>query len=174
MKTAVYSSLTMPQRLRAMVCAFGRADHEELERLADSSPDGCGTIQKVKYHFRNLSQLAAIHNLWLLEPCANWLFSQTISAEEVCNFDARELEDIQLLRNKSILEAASAEAAFAGRINDIGITAPDWQAFRERLLGPGAKVLLQLFLQKTSGRENPDLVAQYEEALEGYLFKDVA
>lgn len=23
MKTAVYSSLTMPQRLRAMVCAFG-------------------------------------------------------------------------------------------------------------------------------------------------------
>jgi hypothetical protein len=36
------------------------------------------------------------------------------------------------------------------------------------------KVILQLFLPKTSGRENPDLVAQYEEALEGYLFKDVA
>jgi hypothetical protein len=174
MKTAVYSSLTMPQRLRAMVCAFGRADHEELDRLADSSPDGCGTIQKVKHHFRNLSHLATIHNVWLLDPCANWLFSQTISAEEVCDCDARELQATELFRNQSIVEAASVEAAFAGRINGIGITTPDWQAFRERLLGPGAKVLLQLFMPKTSGREDPDLVAQYEEALEGYLFKDAA
>lgn len=174
MKTAIYSSLTMTHRLRAMVCAFGRADHEELERLADSSPDGGGSIQKVKHYFRNLSQLAAIHNLWLLDPCANWLFSQTISAEEAGNFDARALEAAELIRNQSIVEAASVEAAFAGKINGTGITAPDWQAFRERLLGPGAKVILQLFLPKTSGREDPDLVAQYEETLEGYLFKDVA
>lgn len=84
------------------------------------------------------------------------------------------MEASELIRNQSIIEAASVEAAFAGRINGIGITATDWQAFRERLLGPGSKVILQLFLPKTSGRENPDLVAQYEEALEGYLFKDVA
>lgn len=131
-------------------------------------------MQKVKHHFSKLSQLAAIHNLWLLDPCANWLFIQTMSGQEVGNFDGLALEAIEHIRDQSIVDAASVEAAFTVKIDGIGITTPDWQAFRERLLGPGAKVILQLFLPKTSGREDPDLVAQYEEALEGYLFKDAA
>lgn len=69
---------------------------------------------------------------------------------------------------------ASIEAAFTGRIASAGISAPDWQSFRERLLGAGAKELLRAFLTKAAGCEDHVLVAQFHDAIEGYLFKDTA
>lgn len=171
---SIYSSLTMPQRLRAMVSAFGRSDHDEVDRLVDTSPDGCGSIRKVKYHFGNLSHLAAIHNSFLLEPCAEWLFSQTFSPEETRDLSAKEREAVEITRTKSLVDAASVEAAFTGRITEEGISASDWKSFRERLLDRGAKFLLEELLCKAAGYEDPALVAQYKDAIEGYLFKDAA
>lgn len=173
MKTAaVYSGLTMPQRLRAMVSAFGRADQEELDKLAESSRDGCYTMPKVKRHFYTLLHLATLHNSLLLESCAVWLLGQTFSPEETRDLSAAESRTIELSRTQSLAEAASIETAFTGRITSAGISAPDWQSFRERFLGDGAKELLGTFLGKTTGRENPDLVGQYKAAIEGYLFKE--
>ena len=83
--TSVHACLTMPQRLRAMVFAFGRADQEELDGLAASSSDGCYTVFKVRHQFIRLTHLAALHNSLLLEPCAVWLFGQTFSPEETGN-----------------------------------------------------------------------------------------
>ncbi len=175
MKTAtLYASLTLPQRLRAMVSAFGRADNEEFEKLTDSADTGCYSVRKVKHHLGGLAHLAAIHNTWLLEPCAKWLFSQTISAEEARHFSAGEVEVIQSFRIQSLVEAASIEAAFTARLTAVGIAASDWQAFRERFLGAPAKHLLELFLPRTAGRQDPVLVAQCRDAIEGYLFKDTA
>ena len=175
MKTAtLYASLTMPQRLRAMVFAFGRADEEEIDRLAASSSDGSYTVWKVGHHFLHLTHLAALHNGLLLEPCAGWLLGQTFSSEETRNLSEVETKAIEVSRNDSLAEAASIEAAFTARITAAGIAASDWQTFRERLLSESAKHILQVFLAKAAGREDPGLVAQYHDAIEGYLFKDPA
>jgi len=172
--TTVYSGLNMSQRLRAMVFAFGRADQEEIEKLAASSTDGNYTVWKVRHHFITLSHLAALHNSLLLEPCTVWLFGQMFSPSEIQNLSTAETKAIEVTRHKSLAEAASVEAAFTGRITAAGISPPDWQIFRERLLGEGAKHLLQEFLTKAAGREDSVLVAQYHDAIEGYLFKDAA
>ena len=175
MKTAtLYPSLTLSQRLRAMTSAVGRADQEELDRLAESSRDGRYTIPKVKYHLCLLRHLAALHNSLLLEPCANWIMSQTFSPEEARSLNAAESRALAWSRTQSLAEAASIEAAFTARITGTGISSTDWQSFRERLLGEGAKHLLQMFLSKAAGHENPGTVTQYSEAIEGYLFKDAA
>lgn len=106
MKTAtVYSGLTMPQRLRAMVFAFGRADQEELDKLAESSRDGCYTMPKVKRHFCTLQHLASLHNSLLLEPCAVWLMGQTFSPEETRNLSAAEIKAIEVCHTQSLAEA---------------------------------------------------------------------
>ena len=76
--------------------------------------------------------------------------------------------------HRSLAEAASIEAAFTGRITAAGMSSSDWQTFRGRLLGQGAKLLLQEFLRMAAGRQDPTLVAQYHDAIEGYLFEDVA
>lgn len=170
--SGIYSALTLPQRLRAMVSAFGRSDHEELDKLADSSRDGFRSQPKVKFHFLHLSHLAALHNSFLLEPCAIWLFSQTISPEEVRSFDPAEREALESCRIKAVEEAASVEAAFTAQVTAAGISASDWQSFRERLLDTGAKSLLRVFLGKVTGHELPHMVAQYRDAIEGYLFKE--
>jgi len=172
--SATYAALTTPQRLRAMVSAFGRTDHQELDRLAESSRDGLCSIPRVKLHFQRLTHLAALHNSLLLEPCAVWLMSQTFSPEEARNLNIRESDAIASCRTDSLVEAASIEAAFTGRVTAAGITTTDWQTFRERLLGNPAKFLLQEFLSKVAGHEQPAMVAQYEEAIEGYLFKEPA
>jgi hypothetical protein len=36
------------------------------------------------------------------------------------------------------------------------------------------KIVLQLFMSKVSSHENSAMVAQYQEAIESYLFKDPA
>ncbi len=95
--TTVYSSLTMPQRLRAMVFAFGRADQEEIEKLAASSNDGHYTIWKVRHHFVTLSHLAALHNSLLLEPCTVWLFGQMFSPVEFRTLSAADFLQILIL-----------------------------------------------------------------------------
>jgi hypothetical protein len=94
--------------------------------------------------------------------------------KEIQTLSAAETKAIEVTRHKSLAEAASVEAAFTGRITAAGISPPDWQIFRERLLGQGAKHLLQEFLTKAAGREDPTLVAQYHDAIEGYVFKDAA
>jgi len=172
--TAVYSSLTMPQRLRAMVSAAGRRDDEELERLRDTSQDGYYSFRKVSRHYLSLAHLAVIHNCFLLDSCAVWLFTQMLTEEEVRNLSEELQQGIPAFRIKCLEEAASMEAAITGRVTGLGISASDWQTFRERLIGHGAKELLQLFLPKTTGREKPALVAQWEDAIESYLFKDAA
>jgi hypothetical protein len=172
--TTVYSGLNMSQRLRAMVCAFGRADQEEIEKLAASSTDGNYTVWKVRHHFITLRHLAAHHNSLLLEPCTVWLFSQMFSPVEIQASSPAEAKDIEVTLHRSLAEAASIEAAFTGRITAAGMSSSDWQTFRERLLGEGAKLLLQEFLRMAAGRQDPALVAQYHGAIEGYLFKDAA
>ena len=172
--TTLYSSLKLPQRLRAMVFAFSRADHAELDRLAAASPDGYYTVGKARHQFVLLGHLAALHNSLLLEPCAAWLFSQTFGPEETRQLSAMEAKAIEVSRHRSLAEAASIEAAFIGRITAAGMSSSDWQTFRERLLGEGAKLLLQEFLRMAAGRQDPALVAQYHDAIEGYVFKDAA
>ena len=172
--TTLYSSLKLPQRLRAMVFAFSRADHAELHRLAAASSDGNHTMGKVRHQFVRLTHLAALHNSLLLEPCAAWLFSQTFGPEETGQLSATEAKAIEVSLHRSLTEAASIEAAFTGRITAAGMSSSDWQTFRERLLGEGAKLLLQEFLRMAAGRQDPALVAQYHGAIEGYLFKDAA
>jgi hypothetical protein len=172
--TTLYSSLKLPQRLRAMVFAFSRADHAELHRLAAASPDGNHTVGKVRHQFGRLTHLAALHNSLLLEPCAVWLMGQTFSPVEIQASSPAETKDIEVTLHRSLAEAASIEAAFTGRITAAGMSSSDWQTFRERLLGEGAKLLLQEFLRMAAGREDPALVAQYHGAIEGYLFKDAA
>lgn len=177
--SAVYPSITMPQRLRAMVSAFARSDSEELDKLENTSRDGCYSLPKVKFHFRSLSHLAALHNSFLLEPCTVWLWGQTLSTEEIRILDEQERHSVETSRVQAIaeaasIEAASIEAAFSGRIAESGISADDWQSFRERLLDPGPILLLRQFLCKTAGHETPALVAQYKDAIEGYVFKDAA
>jgi hypothetical protein len=169
--SATYAALTLPQRLRAMVSAFGRSDGDELDRLADTSRDGNHSVQKVKHHFRGLAHLAGLHNSLLLEPLAVWLFGQTFSPEDLRSMDAGECQAIEISRAKSLEEAASVEAAITGRIADAGISASDWQSFRERLLDKGAIFLLAAFLHKAAGHENPALAAQYREVVENYVFK---
>jgi hypothetical protein len=172
--TTVYSSLKLPQRLRAMVFAFSRADHVELDRLAAASPDGNYTVGKARHLFVRLSHLAALHNSLLLEPCAVWLMGQTFSPVEIQTSSPAETKEIEVTLHRSLAEAASIEAAFTGRITAAGISPSDWQTFRECLLGKGAKLLLQEFLTKAAGLEDPVLVARYHDAIEGYLFKDAA
>jgi hypothetical protein len=172
--TTLYSSLKLPQRLRAMVFAFSRADHAELDRLAAASPDGYYTVGKARHQFVRLSHLAALHNSLLLEPCAAWLFSQTFGPEETRQLSAMEAKAIEVSRYRSLAEAASIDAAFTGRITTSGISSSDWQTFRERLLGQGTKLLLKDILTKAAGHEDPTLVAQYHGAIEGYVFKDAA
>ncbi len=172
--TTLYSSLKLPQRLRAMVFAFSRADHAELDRLAAASPDGYYTVGKARHQFVRLGHLAALHNSLLLEPCAAWLMGQILSPEETSKLSAAENQTLELSLTGSLAEAASIEAAFTGRITAAGISPPDWQTFRERLLGQGTKLLLQLLLTKAAGREDSALVAQYHDAIEGYVFKDAA
>ena len=172
--TALYSSLTMPQRLRAMASAFGRSDQPELERLTDTSPDGRCSVPRVKLRFNHLKHLAALHNSLLLEPCAVWLFVQTFSLEEAHSLSAAESKALETSLAESLAKAATIQVAFTARVTGAGITAADWQAFRERFLSDGSKHLLRDFLSKAAGCENPGLVAQYHEAIEGYLFKDAA
>jgi len=171
---AVYPSLTLPQRLRAMVSACARSDSDELDRLANTTRDGCYSLPKVSLHFRSLSHLAALHNSFLLEPCAVWLWGQTFSPEEIQVLDAQERHAVEDSHTQAIAEAASIEAAFTGRIEEAGISGNDWQSFRERLLDPGAKLLLRQFLSKAAGHETPALVAKYKGAIGGYIFKDAA
>ena len=172
--TTLYSSLKLPQRLRAMVFAFSRADHAELHRLAAASPDGNNTVGKARYQFVRLHHLAALHNSLLLEPCAVWLMGQTFRPVEIQTSSPAETKDIEVTRHRSLAEAASIEAAFTGRITAVGMSSTDWQTFRERLLGQGAKLLLKDLLTKAAGHEDPALVAPYHGAIEGYLFKDAA
>lgn len=171
---ALYSSLTMPQRLRAMVSAFGRADQPECEKLAATSPDGNYTVRRVDAHFQRLSHLAALHNSFLLEPCLTWIFAQVFSPEEIRSLSPAEQEGRETILKKSLTEAASMDAAFTARITEAGITAPDWQAFRERLLDDSSKFLLGEFLRKAAGWDNPAFTAQISESIEGYLFPDAA
>jgi hypothetical protein len=172
--TTLYSSLKLPQRLRAMVFAFSRADHAELHRLAAASPDGYYTVEKVRHQFVRLGHLAALQNSLLLEPCAAWLFSQMFSTEETRQLSATEAKAIEVSRHRSLAEAASIEAAFTGQTTAAGMSSSDWQTFRERLLRQGTKLLLKDLLTKAAGHEDPTLVAQYHGAIEGYLFKDAA
>jgi hypothetical protein len=167
--TILYSCLKLPQRLRAMVFAFSRADHAELHRLATASPDGNHTVGKARHQFGRLTHLAALHNSLLLEPCAAWLFSQTFSPEETGQLSAMEAKAIEVSRHRSL-----AEAGFTGRITAAGMSSSDSQTFRESLLGEGAKLLLQEFLRMAAGRQDPALVAQYHGAIEGYVFNDAA
>ena len=172
MKTAtLYASLTMPQRLRTMTSAFGRADQEELDRLVDTSREGSYAIPKVKHHLCKLWHLAALHNSLLLEPCALWLFAQTFSPHELPELNPSETHTIAQCGTQSLAEAASIEAAFTAGITGAGIGAPDWQSFRERLLDHPSKHILQVFLTHAVGHENPDRIAEYREVIEGYLFK---
>ena len=168
------ASLKLPQRLRAMVFAFSRADHAELHRLAAASSDGNHTVGKARHQFGRLTHLAALHNSLLLEPCAVWLMGQTFSPVEIQTSSPAETKDIEVTLHRSLSEAASIEAAFTGRITAAGMSSSDWQTFRERLLGEGAKLLLQEFLRMAAGCEDPALVAQYHDAIEGYVFKDAA
>lgn len=154
-----------------MTSAFGRADQEELDRLAETSRDGFYTVSKVKHHLCNLWHLAALHNSMLLEPCALWLFAHTVSPHELPELSTAETQAIAKCYKQSLAEGASIEAAFTARTTGAGIGTPDWQIFRERLLGDPAKDMLQLFLTHAVGHENPDTVAEYSEAIEGYLFK---
>ncbi len=125
----------------------------------------------MRHQFVRLHHLAALHNSLLPDPCAVWLMGQTFSAVEIQTSSAAETKDIEVTLHRSLAEAASIEAAFTGRITAPGISPPEWQTFRERFLGEGAKLLLQEFLTKVAGREEPALVAQYHDAIEGYLFK---
>jgi hypothetical protein len=172
--TTLYSSLKLPQRLRAMVFAFSRADHAELHRLAAASSDGNHTVGKALHQFGRLTHLAALHNSLLLEPCAVWLMGQTFSPVEIQTSSPAETKDIEVTLQRSLAEAASIEAAFTSRITAAGMSSSDWQAFRERLLGEGSKHLLQVFLSKAARHEDPTLVAQYYGAIEGYVFGDAA
>lgn len=175
MKTAsIHSCLTMPQRLRAMILAFGRADQEELGRLAASSPDGNRAVSRVAHQFFRLTHLAVLHNGLLLDPCAVWLMGQTLHPGDMDSLSAAESRAIEVSRSQSLAEAASVEAAFTGRITAAGISPPDWRSFRERFLGGGAKYLLRVFLSKAAGLEDSGLVAQYHDAIDGFLFRDHA
>jgi hypothetical protein len=172
--TTLYSSLKLPQRLRAMVFAFSRADHAELHRLAAASPDGNHTMGKVRHQFVRLTHLAALHNSLLLEPCAVWLMGQTFSPVEIQTSSPAETKDIEVTLHRSLAQAASIEAAFTGRLTAAGMSSSDWQTFRERLLGQGTKLLLKHLLTKAAGHEDTILVAQYHGAIEGYVFEDAA
>jgi hypothetical protein len=64
---------------------------------------------------------------------------------------------------------------------DLGLPQDTWETLEsrpchlpERLLGEGAKLLLQEFLRMAAGLEDPVLVAQYHGAIEGYVFEDAA
>jgi hypothetical protein len=64
---------------------------------------------------------------------------------------------------------------------DLGLPQDTWETLEsrqchlpERLLGEGAKLLLQEFLRMAAGLEDPVLVAQYHDAIEGYVFEDAA
>jgi len=94
--------------------------------------------------------------------------------KEIQTLSAAETKAIEVTRHRSLAEAASIEAAFTGQITAAGISSSDWQTFRERLLGQGTKLLLKDLLTKAAGREDPTLVAQYHDAIEGYVFKDAA
>jgi hypothetical protein len=99
---------------------------------------------------------------------------QTFSPVEIQTSSPAEAKDIEVTLHQSLAEAASIEAAFTGRITAAGMSSSDWQTFRERLLGGGAKLLLQEFLRMAAGREDPALVAQYHGAIAGYVFDDAA
>jgi hypothetical protein len=64
---------------------------------------------------------------------------------------------------------------------DLGLPQDTWETLEsrqchlpERLLGEGAKLLLQEFLRMAVGLEDPVLVAQYHDAIAGYVFDDAA
>ncbi len=100
--------------------------------------------------------------------------SRYSSPEENHGLSDWETKALETSRAQAIKEAASIDAAITGRVIASGITASDWQAYRERILGNGAKFLLREFLPGTEGRENPALVAPYKDAIEGYPFKAAA
>ena len=109
-----------------------------------------------------------------LEACALWLLTQTFSPHELPDLSAAETQALAKCRTQSLAEAASIEAAFTARITHAGIAPSDWQAFRERFLDTSSQVMLQRFLPYAAGHENPDIVAKYSEAIEGYFFKYAA
>jgi hypothetical protein len=78
----------------------------------------------------------------------------------------------------NLLSGLGKHRNLAGKLNfrsrNSGSRKADRVTFRERLLGKGAKLLLKEFLRMAAGCEDPVLVAQYHDAIEGYLFKDAA
>lgn len=170
MKTnLIYSSLTTPQRLRTMVSAFARNDTQELERLVHSAADPCRAKSRSAHHFSDLSTLAAFHNCWLLEQLTLWLLAQPFSTEERAPLGPEERQDINTTMRSAWDAAATIEAAFEQEFAAVGLTAAEWLAFRERLLGPQTASLIRLLLKDATTAPDPDQVRVYAQAIRSRL-----
>ncbi|MFN0128724.1 MAG: hypothetical protein ACKV19_18800 [Verrucomicrobiales bacterium] len=166
MKTnLIYSSLTTPQRLRAMVSAFTRSDTEELERLVNSAADPCRAKSRTAHHFSDLGSLAAFHNSWLLEQLTIWLLAQAFSPEERATLPAEEWQNIYIAVKSALDGAATIEAAFAQELACVGITAAEWRTFRERLLDAHTSDLIQLFLTRATTAPDQAQLQGYAQAI---------
>lgn len=157
-----YKNLTMPQRFRAAVSAYGRDDMQEVKRLEDTCGEGEYTIPKLSARMGDFTIMTMTITLDLMNCLANWLLAQTLENNDFASDRAYDVADRVI--SQSLTECASIVTARNDWLESNGICLQDYDRFNS----PASPMLAEL-IKHSEGKQDPGLVASYLEAIESYF-----
>ncbi|MCP5537543.1 MAG: hypothetical protein H7A51_15080 [Akkermansiaceae bacterium] len=157
-----YNNLTMRQRLRAAVAAFGRDDMEEVNRLAETSQEGEYTIDKLNARLSDFFTISMTINLDLMNCLAKWLLAQTLDNTDFASDRTFEVVD-QVIR-QSLTECASIIEARNTWLDTLGVSFEDFDRFNS----PASPMLVAL-TKRSEGKQDPCITATYLEQIQNYF-----
>lgn len=157
-----YKNLTMPQRFRACVAAFGRDDMEEVKRLEDTCDQGEYTIPKLSARMADFTIMTMNITLDLTNCLANWLLAQTLESNDFASDRAYGVAD-RVIR-QSLTECASIVAARNEWLESQGISLQDYDRFNS----PVSPMLAEL-IKRSEGKQDPAITAAYLEIIQNYF-----
>lgn len=159
---SAYKNLTMNQRVLAAIAAEGRNDSAEVKRLAETSPEGCFTINKLNARVNDITVMTLAINLDLMSCLADWILAQS-----VLTFDESDSQSkANRVLERSLTNCASIIAARNKWLDSFGISPEDYERF-DAARAP----LLDELINRAEGMEDPGIT---EVALNQFqsFFKD--
>lgn len=157
-----YKNLTMPQRFRACVAAFGRDDMQEVKRLEDTCDQGEYTIPKLSARMSDFTIITMTITLDLMNCLANWLLAQKL--QELESPDSLDIAN-QLIK-QSLTGCASIIEARNQWLKKQGITLDDYDRFNS-----APPPMLAELIKRSEGKQDPAITAAYLTAI-GDFFKN--
>ena len=156
----IYENLTVQERFAATVSAIGRNDEAEVERLKGSISQRSYRIGAISARINDLITFGLAVDLDLHQEMANWLLAHPFdglneeSDKQICQ------QVIQI----SFKNAASVIVARDNCLEKLGISREEYDAFNQP-----KSPLLEDFIQRVQGEEDPDLVKEFEEGYTNFF-----